>query len=307
MSKRLHILANFCGALTLLAALPAWSAPLRVVATLPSLAAIAQAVGGSQVEVEALTSPRQDPHFADAKPSLIVTLNRADVVLLNGLELEAGWLPPLLVQARNPRIQKGALGHVEAARWVQLLAVPRGPIDRAEGDVHPGGNPHFLLDPRAASRIAEGLGSVLAKLAPAQAATFAHNANELVRTLTALTEAERGRFARLPAARRNLVGYHDSLRYWTDWLDLRQVATLEPRPGIAPSPQQLASVLTTMKATATRVVVQEAYYPQNTARTLTQLAAAHLVVFAAGPQFPGETYAAWLAAQTEALHAAMVQ
>ena len=283
-------------------AFPAHAAPLHVVATLPSLAAIAQDIGGPLVQVEALTSPRQDPHYADAKPNLIVTLNRADVLILNGLELEVGWLPPLILQSRNGKIQKGALGYLYAAQFVHLLGVPKGAIDRAMGDVHPGGNPHFLSDPRAGARIAVGVGGLLARVDPSHATQYQQNAANLAQQLDALAKAETARFAQLPANRRNLVVYHDSLTYLVDWLGLRQTATLEPRPGIAPNPQHVAEVLQAMKTAAIPVIAQEEFYPQNTAKTLTQLAHAKLVVLPGGARFPAESYLAHIKSLADGLY-----
>ena len=288
--------------LLMLLALPVSAAPLQVVATLPSLAAIARDVGGPLVQVEALTSPRQDPHYADAKPSLIVTLNHADLLLVNGLELEIGWLPPLLQQARNARIQKGTAGYVDASQSVRLLGVPKGPIDRAMGDVHPGGNPHFLVDPRAGARIAVAVGNALAKLDAPHAATFQQNAAALAQKLDALAKAESARFAQLPPARRNVVVYHDSLLYLVDWLGLHQVATLEPRPGIAPNPQHVAEVLQQMKAAAVPAIAQEEFYPQNTGKTLGAIGHAKLVVLPGGARFPAESYADHVKALAQALY-----
>ncbi len=286
-------------------AMPAFAAPLQVVATLPSLAAIAKEVGGPLVQVEALTSPHQDPHYADAKPSLIVTLNRADAVIVNGLELEVGWLPPLLQQARNGKIQKGTPGYIDAAASVQLLGVPKGVIDRAMGDVHPGGNPHFLIDPRAGARVAVAIGQGLGRLDAAHAATYQQNAAALAQKLTALAKAETARFAQLPPARRTLVAYHDSLLYLVDWLGLRQIATLEPRPGIAPNPQHVAEVLQQMKAAAVPVIAQEAFYPENTSKTVSKLAGAKLVSLPGGARFPTETYEDHVRGLAQALYSAL--
>jgi zinc/manganese transport system substrate-binding protein len=285
--------------------LPAWAAPLQVVASLPSLAALTRDVGGPLVQVEALTSPRQDPHYADAKPNLIVALNRADVLVVNGLELEVGWLPPLIQQARNGKIQKGAAGFVDASTAVRLLGVHTGPVDRAMGDVHPGGNPHFLLDPRAGAKVAVLLGNALAKADPGHAAQYQQNAQALAQKLEMLARTEAARFAQLPAAHRQVVAYHDSLVYVMDWLGLKQVATLEPRPGIAPSPQQVATVLQQMKAAGVTAIAQEDYYPSTTAKTVAGLAHAKVALLPGGVRFPQETYADHIHALATALLTAL--
>lgn len=144
-------------------------AKVKVVATLPDLAALTTAVGGDLVEVRALASPDEDPHYVDPRPDFILALNRADMVVLNGMQLEASWLNPLLVQARNGKVQSGAPGHVDASTVVQALEVP-ATVDRAQGDVHPGGNPHFLFDPRAARPVATLIGQRLAAIDPPNAA-----------------------------------------------------------------------------------------------------------------------------------------
>jgi len=286
----------------------ALAAPVKVVATLPSLAALAAEVGGPLVQVQALSSPRQDPHYVDARPSLVLLLNRADVLVMNGIELEAGWLPPLLLQARNPKIAPGSLGLFDASRFVHLQQVPQGPVSRREGDIHPGGNPHFLLDPRAAASIAEGLARRLAEVDAIHAETYRNSASELAKRLRSLAQEEAARFSRLPAPQRRVCVYHASLVYLLDWLSLEQVATLEPRPGIAPDPQHVAAVLQTMRATGTRVLAQEEFYPQSTSKTLVQLAKARLAVLPGGARFgEGQRYGDHARALAAALYAAVTQ
>lgn len=150
---------------TSLASTPAW-ATVEVVATLPSLASIVSEVGGPHVHVKALAAPNEDPHFVDARPNLVVALNRADLLVANGLELEEGWLPPLQIAARNSEILAGGAGFVEAAQFIEALEVPMARIDRSMGDLHPGGNPHFLNDPRRVAQVAVGLAKTLATLDP---------------------------------------------------------------------------------------------------------------------------------------------
>jgi hypothetical protein len=167
-------LSVLCTTLLALLATPALAA-LKVVATVPDLAALARAVGGERVEVTALALPTQDPHFVDAKPSLALELNRADLLLAIGLGLESGWLPTLQTGARNPRILAGSPGYWEASSAVRLLEVPEAPVDRSAGDIHPGGNPHFLYDPRAALVVAKALAARLAQVDPAGASAYQAN------------------------------------------------------------------------------------------------------------------------------------
>jgi zinc/manganese transport system substrate-binding protein len=286
-------------ALALLALPLTAHAALRVVASLPSLAAIAREVGGKEVTVAALASPRQDPHFVDARPNLIVELSRADLLV------EIGWLPALVRQSANAKILPDAAGHFDASRFVALQQVTTK-IDRAQGDIHLGGNPHYLFDPRAGAAIAVALGATLGRLDPAHAPVFQQNAARLAAQLGKLAAEQSARFDKLPAARRTLVAYHASLPYLLDWLHLRQIATLEPKPGIPPNPQHVAQVLQLMRGQGAHVIAQEDFYPRSTSQTLVGLAQARLVVLPGGARFAeGETYAAHLTALADALYAAL--
>ncbi len=267
------------------------AAELRVVATLPDLAALAAAVGGDDVEVTALAPPNQDPHYVDPRPNLILPLNRADLLIVNGLELEVGWLPPLQVAARNGRIQAGGSGYFDASAVVRRLEVPTGKIDRAMGDVHPGGNPHFLYDPRQARRVVAALAAHMGRLDPGNAADYARRAAAFDARLAALAGRQAARFGALSAAQRRVVTYHASLTYLFDWLDVEAVQTVEPRPGIPPTPAHTAQVLSTMKARDVRRVVQESFYPRKTSETLARLVDGAVVVLPGSTRFDeGEGY-----------------
>lgn len=261
--------------------------PLRVVATVPALGRIVQEVGAEHVAVQALAAASEDPHFVDAKPSFILALNRAHLLVATGLDLEVGWLPTLLVSSRNGKIQPGGPGYLEASRLVQLLEAPQGRIDRAMGDIHPGGNPHFLTDPMRVGQIALGVATRLGELDPAHAELFATRAQQLNTTLLTLRQRQAARFLALPQASRQVVTYHKSWAYLLDWLNLKEVATLEPRPGVAPDPGHVAGVLSRMRRDKVRAVLQEEYYPTSTSRTLCQLAKAKLVVLPGGAPLAG--------------------
>lgn len=284
---------------------PAW-ATVDVVATLPSIAAIVHEVGGAHVKVRALSAPNEDPHFVDARPNLMLALNRADLLVANGLELEDGWLPPLQIAARNPKIQAGGPGSAEAADFIDALEVPMGRIDRSMGDVHPGGNPHFLNDPRRVAQIAEGLGKILATLDPDHADDFQANAARFGATLEAFAKAQRERFAALSAAQRQVVTYHKSMAYVLSWLQLDEVGTLEPRPGVPPDPAHVATLLGLMRSKKAAVIVQEEYYPSNDSKTLARLARAQLVVVHGGVRFAAkESYMTYLQTIADDLFAAV--
>lgn len=284
------------------------AADLSVVATLPDLAALARAIGGDDVEVTALAPPNQDPHYVDPRPNLILPLNRADLLVVNGLELEVGWLPPLQVAARNGDIQTGGPGYFDASTAVRRLDVPTGKIDRAMGDVHPGGNPHFLYDPRQARRVAAALATHMARLDPGNAAAYTRRAAAFDARLAALADREAARFAALPAAKRRVVTYHASLTYLFDWLDVEAVQTVEPRPGIPPTPAHTAQVLSTMKTRDVRRVVQESFYPRKTSETLARLVDGAVVVLPGSARFDeGEGYVAHIDDITERLYDALAK
>jgi zinc/manganese transport system substrate-binding protein len=264
-------------------------AELRVVATTSDLAAISAAVGGSNAKVVSLALPTQDPHFVDPRPHLALDLARADLLVLVGLDLEVGWLPTLQLGSRNSRIMRGGSGYLDCSTVVQRLEVPQGPVDRSMGDVHPGGSPHYMLDPRRAAKVAEGIAARMADLDPTHAASYRENLARLLREL----DAGRARWekALAPLRGRPVIGYHRSLGYLADWLGLVLVEHLEPRPGVPPNPRHLAQVLTLAKSRGVRLFLQETYYPTNASQTLAQHAGAVLVQLRAAPDFDhGESY-----------------
>jgi zinc/manganese transport system substrate-binding protein len=280
-------------------------ADLEIVATLPSLAAIAAEVGGQSVTVRSLTSPAEDPHFVDARPDFIVALSRADVLIVNGLDLEIGWLPSLQAQSRNPDISTGGSGFVDASAGLALLEVATGAVDRSMGDVHPGGNPHYLLDPRRAADVALAIGARLAQLDPTNAATYLANSATVSAELTGFADQVAAEFADL-GANRPVVTYHRSFVYLAEWLGLTVAIELEPRPGVAPDPGHVATVLSTMRSASVHVILQEAWYPSSTSRQLAELAGATLITVDGGPDFAGgESYTDWLRTVTEAIHASL--
>ena len=273
---------------SLLISVPA-HAGLRVVATVPDLAAVARSVGGSHVDVTTMALPTQDPHFLDAKPNLAIDLSRADALLLVGLELEVGWLPTLLTASRNADIQKGAVGYIDCSGFVDLLEVPTHTVDRSMGDVHPGGNPHYSYDPRAMVQVAYGLAHSFATLDPAHATEFQERAAAFeaeVDAALASWSAELDVLDGLP-----VVQYHRSFAYLADWLHLHVVADVEPKPGIPPAPAQVARTVSTARTAGAKLLLIEAHYPQRTAELVAQNAGASLIRLVAGTDFEGgQTY-----------------
>ena len=254
--------------LSAVALLTAATAPprmLNVVATTPDLAVIAKAVGGDAVDVKALAKPTEDPHFVDAKPSHILTLNRADVLIDGGAELELGWLPALLESARNTKIAAGAPGRVSAAQGVRLLEVPTS-FDRSHGDVHALGNPHYLLDPVNARLIAANIAQHLGSVDPERAAAYQANLRTFLAALDAKQTEWQAALAAYAGAK--IVTYHKDFIYLAERFKLDVIATLEPKPGIAPSPAHLAEVISAMKAQHARVILVQTFQNRRTAETV---------------------------------------
>ena len=289
----LRSLITLAATLTLLALpLPAY-AELRVVATLPDLAAIAKEIGGEQVDVTAMALPSQDPHFVDAKPSLALALSRADLLLLAGLDLEIGWLPVLVTGSRNPRVQKGSTGWVDCSSFVEVREVPDGPIDRSMGDIHPGGNPHYMMDPRQGLRVARGIAEAMVTADPGQAETYHAGLARFEQALAADTT----RWSSQAAGLRDLpvISYHRSLVYLASWLALRILDELEPKPGIPPKPSQLTDVLLLAQREGVQLILQESFYPSTTSKAVASKARMQLVILPGGTDFAGgQSYRAHL-------------
>ncbi len=278
-------------------------AELHVVASLPALAAIAAEVGFGVATVESLATSTEDPHFVDPRPSFVLALANADLLVYNGLELEAGWLDGLVTQSRNSSIRAGGHGAFNASEHVNLLEVPTGTLDRSMGDVHAGGNPHFLIDPRAAASIARALGARMAALDPYSAAEYLDNAERFATACDEAAARWRTRFGSLAPAERQVVQYHASFAYLFDWLGLSAVATVEPRPGIPPDPGHVVSVRTAMTQAGARVIVQEPFYPASTSRTLASLVSGTVYLFDVSPDFAGgATYLPWLEETAQGLY-----
>jgi ABC-type Zn uptake system ZnuABC Zn-binding protein ZnuA len=273
-------LAPLLIALGWLGAGPAW-AKLDIVTTTPDYAALAEAVGGEEITVKVLAKPTEDPHFVDAKPSHLVTLNRADLLVESGAELEIGWLPPLVEGARNKNLLPGAAGRFLGSDGIRLLDVP-AVLDRSQGDVHGRGNPHFLMDPLNAARVAERLAERFCQLDAASCPTYRQN---LARFEEALSRKIKDWSAKLaPYAGSAIVTYHNTWRYFADRFGLRADTFLEPKPGIPPSPPHLAGVIAAMKAQGMKVILVEPFQSRKTAETVAGHAGAVVVDVC---QFPG--------------------
>jgi len=256
-------------------------AALKVVATTSEYAALATAIGGDRVSVTTIAKPTEDPHFVDARPSQIVAMNRANVLIEGGAELEVGWLPPLLDGARNARILAGAPGHVVASEGIQLVDIPAA-ADRSQGDTHTAGNPHFMLDPENARVVAAHLARVFTSLDAAGKAVFDSNLAAFDGALT--TKMQGWTAALAPFKGRQIVTYHPTWRYFCRRFGLEANTFLEPKPGIPPSPPHLAEVIAKMAAQNIRVLLLEPYQPRKTAEAVASHNGAQVVDVC---QFPG--------------------
>lgn len=251
-----------CG---VLAATPAF-AELQVAASLTDLASVAQFVGGKHVTTQSLCRGYEDPHFVPAKPSLMKSIQHADVFVSVGLELDSGWLPLVLPGSRNPRIQQGAKGFVDASDGVAVLEKPVGTINRSEGDVHPLGNPHYYLDPKNLEVVADHLADVFSGLDPANAADYAANA----KTFDERMEASLAKWEREmePYRGASIVTYHKNFVYFADRFGLKLFGTVEPKPGIPPSPRHIAELSEKMKQAGVKVVLYQPYYKADASNEL---------------------------------------
>jgi zinc/manganese transport system substrate-binding protein len=266
--------------LAALALLAAWAGPaqatVNVVATTEGLASVVREVGGDRVRVTALSRGIQDPHFVDANPSLAVKLRNADLLVDVGLELEAGWLPPLVTQSRNGAILPGGPRRLTAATAIAPLDLPTGPVDRGQGDVHPAGNPHFLADPR---RVVQVAAAVAARLSEIDPEGVAHYRDRLGAFQAKVAAAEKGWREKLaPLQGRSVITQHRTLTYLLDWAGLRAAGYLEPKPGVSPPPSHVASLAALVKSAGVKGVLVENFYDRRSADQLRDLSGVKVFV-----------------------------
>ncbi len=255
MTTTVKSLAAVLGLCAMALATPAQAA-LKVLACEPEWGALAQALGGELVEVAVATTALQDPHQIQARPSLIARARNADLLVCTGAELEIGWLPVLLQQSGNPRIQAGQPGHFMAADGVRKLDVPTQ-LDRSQGDVHAAGNPHIQTDPRTIATVAVALSKRLQQVDAPQAAQYAQRQAEFSARWQQALQGWQAKAAPLKGL--PVVSQHKAFVYLYDWLGLKEVAVLEPKPGVEPSAAYLQQVLTGLKGSTPRMVIHAAY------------------------------------------------
>jgi zinc/manganese transport system substrate-binding protein len=260
MKKTLAVLALFAGL-----AAPVL-AKVQIVSTLQDFASIAEAVGGDRVETFAMAKGYQDPHFLDAKPSFILKLSRADLLIVAGLELEIGYLPPLLDQSRNDKIHASGAGYLDASIGCEILQRPTTQITRAMGDVHPYGNPHYWTDPDNGRVIARAIAAKLSELDPAGMAAYEKNLAAFEARLAAKEKEWGAKMA--PYAGTKIVTFHDSWPNFAKHFKLAIAGHVEPKPGIPPTPSHTLEIINLIKAQKIPLIIVEPYFDTKTPKAI---------------------------------------
>ncbi len=255
---------SFCLAACALAQ-PALAA-LNIFACTPEWGALAKELAGDKANIYTATNALQDPHHVEARPSLIARARGADLVVCTGADLEVGWLPLVLTQSGNPKIRAGQPGFFEASRFVPMLEVPAS-VDRSQGDVHPGGNPHIHLDPRNISKVAAALSERMAQLDAADAENYRARARDFIeRWQQAIARWEKDG---APLKGMTVVGYHKNMSYLNSWLGIRELGSLEPKPGLPPTTAHMSELLARLARDPAKAVVRSAYNDPRAAEWLT--------------------------------------
>jgi zinc/manganese transport system substrate-binding protein len=253
-------------------------AAMKVVTSTQDLESIVKEVGGDKVTVESLAKGYQDPHFVEAKPSFIFKLHSADLLVAVGRELEIGWLPPLITQSRNSKIQPGNRGYLDASLNARILDIPTGQITRAMGDVHPQGNPHYWLSPENGRRIAQGIQKKLSEISPADAGYFAQRYADFDKRLAAAEKRWTAEMA--PYKGTKIVTYHRSWPNFVETYGLNVVGYVEPKPGIPPSPSHTFELTQEMKKDNVKIVIIEPYFDSKTPNAIGRDTGAQVVTLA---------------------------
>jgi len=264
--KRSSLITSALAGAALLITVGAAEAALNVVTTTSDLASIVSEVGGDKIAVESLARGYQDPHFVEAKPSFVLKLNKADLLVVVGRDLEIGWLPALINQARNARIQPGADGYFDASLTAKILDLPTGQLTRAMGDVHPLGNPHYWLDPENGRAIAKAVQAKLSQKDPANAPYYAQRAADFDRRLSEAQQRWKSMMA--PYKGIKVVTYHRSWANFADAFGIDVIGYVEPKPGIPPTPQHTLDVIQAMRAQGIKLIIVEPYFDSKTPNSI---------------------------------------
>jgi ABC-type Zn uptake system ZnuABC Zn-binding protein ZnuA len=255
---------------------PAAQTVVEVVTTTEDLAALVREVGGDRVKVESIARGFQDPHYVEPKPSFILKLSRADLLAVIGRDLERGWLPALVQQSRNAKIQPGARGYLDASLTARVLEMPTGPVTRAMGDVHALGNPHYWLDPGNGRRIARAIAERLSELRAADASYFAARYVEFDRRLTVAEQRWSAMMA--PYRGTRIVTYHRSWSNFVERFGLDVIGYVEPKPGIPPSASHTLELVRAMQAQQVRLMIVEPYFDLKLPAAIARQAGARVLV-----------------------------
>ncbi len=239
-------------------------AKIKVVTTTTDLKAIVDEVGGDKVQVTSFCKGSQDPHFLEAKPSYMIKTYRADLLVAIGLGLEVGWLPKVLEGSKNPKVMQGAKGYLEVGSKLKVLEVPKGPISRADGDVHPEGNPHVNLDPIRVGEMAVIIAKRLSSLEPKFESFFQKNAKALESRLAKKTKEWQKRIDKLTV--KKLVTHHKTLSYFFDRFGIESIAMLEPLPGVPPTANHILKVIKSAKQKGVKKIFVENYHSDLVAK-----------------------------------------
>ena len=251
---------------------------LNVVATTEDLAAIAREVAGDRASIDSIARGYQDPHFVEAKPSFILKLQKADLLIVVGRELEIGWLPPLIQQSRNAKVQPGAAGYLDASLHAKILEIPQGQITRAMGDVHPQGNPHYWLDPENGKIVAKDIAAKLGELRPNDKPYFEQRLTDFGNRLDQALKRWTATMA--PYKGLKIATYHRSFPNFTDRFGLEVMGYVEPRPGIPPSPSHTLELMQDMKQQQVKIILVEPYFDLKTPNAIARETSARVVVMA---------------------------
>jgi zinc/manganese transport system substrate-binding protein len=266
--------------LFLCAASPAL-AKMKVVATLQWIGSVAGDIGGDQVEITALVKPTQDPHMIEAKPSMVLAVRKADILLYNGLDLEIGYLPVLIESSRNPKVQPGQPGNFDCSRFVDVIEKPVS-VDRSMGDVHPLGNPHYQYSATAIQRIAEGIARQFSRLDPANAALYNGN----LATFQRKVMEKRKQWESVPLKEKRFIAFHKYFEYLAAAYGFQITGYVEPKPGIPPSAGYLEHLIETIRRTEPDGILVTPYYGIREVRFLSEKTGIRSIVI---PQDVGAT------------------
>jgi zinc/manganese transport system substrate-binding protein len=272
LAKALHLACWLAAGL----AVPA-AAKLHVVTTLQDFASIAGAIGGDRVETFSLAKGYQDPHFVDAKPSFVLQLARAELLVVAGLELEIGYLPPLIDQSRNEKIHPGSPGYLDSSVGCDILQRPTQQVTRAMGDVHPYGNPHYWTDPENGRVIARQVAARLGELDPAGRDVYARNLAAFEQRLTVKEKEWLGKMA--PYAGLKVITFHDSWPNFAKRFKLDIAGTVEPKPGIPPTPSHTLEIINLIQREKIPLILVEPYFDRKTPDYIAQKTGATVLVF----------------------------